>query len=608
MVSNAKNSLIKYVFCLTRYLIKILFTKKKPALRFWGITIFTNLFLILFVQLTIAPVRSQIINLPEAVQQTPSLDIIQIGNLDIGKVRLDGKLLFRVATPTTDTKGNSQSASPIERRVKTIEFHLRDVVKRGFDPNSLKVKFSLTKDQEHAVIFASDKSWGSRQILAVTPYDVELDEPGSIKNIAERWSKIIKKALLEAREKRQFEYQKQQIPLVLGMIALMIAGSLGIKQLQKLRESRRQRLEKIQKELEEKELNLSKPNSFSNSANKISLPLFPKNPRHNLKSYLPKLSIAQQIGLNLIIRRVLFAIKIIIWFSGTAIIFQRFPQTYAFGAWLIRVPLAYIGIPLGVQVLKLTVDAIIESNIKRIVDRIIEGGNGNVRLRARAQTILNVLKELTRYLSVLLSLIVFFYVVKALHIILIFLAAIAFLSQNVLQDFLQTYFILVEDQYALGDWVQIGDVNGQVEQISLRASQIRSRCGDLVTISHGSFTEVTNFSHCYSGIDMFIDVAYDTDLDQAIALIEQVAQQMQQDALWKQYITAVRMKGVEAFGDNSITIRLILNTKAAQQWDVGFEYRRRLKPAFDQAGIDIPFPQRSIWFKNTLISPNTIEN
>ena len=109
--------------------------------------------------------------------------------------------------------------------------------------------------------------------------------------------------------------------------------------------------------------------------------------------------------------------------------------------------------------------------------------------------------------------------------------------------------------------------------------------------------------------DLYINVAYGSDLDLALAVIEQVAKQMQQqDSLWGKYITAIKLKGVENFGDNSITIRLILHTEAAQQWDVGREYRLRLKSAFDQAGIEIPFPQHSIWFKNALITPNTAEN
>ncbi len=181
------------------------------------------------------------------------------------------------------------------------------------------------------------------------------------------------------------------------------------------------------------------------------------------------------------------------------------------------------------------------------------------------------------------------------------------MSQGILRNFLKTYFILLEDQYALGDWIQIGNIIGQVEKVSLRATQIRARWGDLLTISHGGFDEVINFSHRYSGINLRINVAYNTDLDRAIAVIERVAKEMQQDSLVGKDITAIKMKGVETFGDNSITISLILNTKPGKYWDVGLEYRRRLKPALDRAGIKIPFPQRSIWFENALITPKEKE-
>ena len=99
---------------------------------------------------------------------------------------------------------------------------------------------------------------------------------------------------------------------------------------------------------------------------------------------------------------------------------------------------------------------------------------------------------------------------------------------------------------------------------------------------------------------MFIDVAYNTDLDLAITVINQVAEEMQQDEDWCKYEIQSNMKGVDNFGDNSITIFLVLKTKISEQWTVAREYRRRLKAAFDRQGISIPFPQRSIWFENKL--------
>ena len=192
------------------------------------------------------------------------------------------------------------------------------------------------------------------------------------------------------------------------------------------------------------------------------------------------------------------------------------------------------------------------------------------------------------------------YTLGELYIALAILAGIAFLSQDLLKDFMKTYFILAEDQYALGDWIQIGTFSGEVVRLSLRNTQIRSPNGDLYTIGNGMINEITNFTHRQSGLNLLIDVSYNTDLDQAMAVMNRVASEMGEDPFWGDQIVEIKMKGVEDYGDNSIILRLVLMTSVGQQWDVGREYRRRLKPAFDAAGITIPFPQRSIWFENAL--------
>ena len=549
-------------------------------------------------QVHIAPVQSQIISLPESLQAQPRGDITQVGNLEVGKIRLDGKVLFQVTAPTSAASGSSTSISLIELRVKEIQFQLSNIIRDGFDPDTLQITPSDLNKQ--TVIVASNKDWGPRQILTVTRLDAQLKGPGTIDEVAQIWSKRIEQALLQAWEQRQPTYQKQQIPVVLVTLTAMIVGSFGIRMLQKLRGYIRQILAQQQRKLEGTESNPSEPIPFTTSGDETSSQPATKQPRSGIGRYLPQLTLDQQIGINLIVRQVLLATQVVIWFGGLAIILHRFPQTRALGNWLLRVPLAYLAIPLGMMVLKSVIDASLRSYVKAIGDRMKEKGGGDVRLRPRTRSILSVLQELTGYLAVVVGFLLFFYVIEQLQIALIALAAIAILSQSILQDVASTYFILIEDQYALGDWIEIGKVHGKVEKISLRNTQVRAGCGDLFTISNGSFTEVHNFTHRYSGINLFIDVAYSTDLDQAMDVMEQVAKKMQQDSVWGQKITTSQMMGVQTFGDNSITIYFRLMTEAGEQWAVGREYRRRLKPAFDQAGITIPFPQRSIWFENAL--------
>ena len=140
---------------------------------------------------------------------------------------------------------------------------------------------------------------------------------------------------------------------------------------------------------------------------------------------------------------------------------------------------------------------------------------------------------------------------------------------------------------------------GFVEYLNLRITQLRTFDGELVTIANGSINTAINLTHQWSRLNLGVDVAYSTDLDKAMMVIEEVAVKMRRDSVWGKFILEPpNILGVDAFGDNGITIRLLIKTQPMKHWEVGREYRRRLKQAFDLANITIPFPQRSIWLEN----------
>ncbi|MGF1601167.1 MAG: mechanosensitive ion channel family protein [Thermosynechococcaceae cyanobacterium] len=179
--------------------------------------------------------------------------------------------------------------------------------------------------------------------------------------------------------------------------------------------------------------------------------------------------------------------------------------------------------------------------------------------------------------------------------------ALSFGAQNLIKDVVNGCLILLEDQFAVGDVITINHVSGIVEKLNLRLTQLRNTDGELISVPNSSITVVKNQTSSWSRVNLGIEVAYSTDLDHAIAVIETVATQMSQEADWQSLILdQPQVLGVDAFGDNSITIRLWIQTEPLQQWTVGRELRRRLKLAFDKEGISIPFPQRSIWFENPL--------
>lgn len=539
-------------------------------------------------------VQAQLISLPKMVPM-PISGVVQQGNLDIGKVRLDGNVLFSIAAPATAPSSDPNTLSPIERRVNSINYHLEKIISDNFDPQTLNIAPSVLNNQ--TVLVASDKNWGPLYLLTVTPADLELGDPTNTENLAQKWSDIIQQALLQANQERQFTYQKRQIPLIVALIMAIALASLGVRQCQIWRRSQRRRLETERDALlnarEESQTDEDLPSELQET-------FVGRKGTTWYNRYLPQISIESQIEALLMLRPVLVALQLSLWLWGIGWGFHRFPQTRNFGDWLWRFPFVYISISLGIWLSKLLIDSICRLILTRIVDIIQEKGVTHSRIKLRALTIFSVIKQFNVCLILVLGFLLFSYFINALYFALIVLAGLAFLVQNVLQDFVKTFFILSEDQYALGDVIQIGSVSGTVEHISLRNSQIRTMSGDLLIFSHSSFNQITNFTHNQSGVKLLIDVAYSTDLDMAMTVIQEVAQSMQQDEHWGKYDIRGDLKGVDNFGDNSITLCFVLKTQLGQQWLVAREFRRRLKAAFDRYGISMPFPQRSIWFENAL--------
>jgi small conductance mechanosensitive channel len=174
--------------------------------------------------------------------------------------------------------------------------------------------------------------------------------------------------------------------------------------------------------------------------------------------------------------------------------------------------------------------------------------------------------------------------------------ALGFGTQSLVKDFVSGIFMLLEDQYGVGDVVDLGDATGVVEDVSLRVTKIRDVDGTLWYIPNGEIRRVANLSQEWARTVMDIEVAYDTDLVEASDIIKRVADEVWQDHLnHATILEEPEIWGVEKFGDNSISIRLVLVVEPGEQWATAREIRGRLKPAFDAAGIEIPFPQRSVW-------------
>ena len=160
--------------------------------------------------------------------------------------------------------------------------------------------------------------------------------------------------------------------------------------------------------------------------------------------------------------------------------------------------------------------------------------------------------------------------------------------------------MLVEDQFGVGDVVDLGEVTGTVEKVTLRVTTLRDVNGAVWHVPNSEVRRVVNKSQLWSRAVLDIDVAYDTDLRRAEGIIQRVA-----DELWRDtdfdggdIIDPPEVWGIERLGADGVTIRLVVKTDPAEQWAIARELRLRIKEALDEAGIEIPFPQRTVWVRH----------
>ncbi len=174
--------------------------------------------------------------------------------------------------------------------------------------------------------------------------------------------------------------------------------------------------------------------------------------------------------------------------------------------------------------------------------------------------------------------------------------AIGFGAQSMVKDVIAGLFIVAENQYRVGDVVQFDhETIGQVISLSLRVTVLRDLDGIEHHIPNGAITITSNYSKEFSGINLDLGVAYDTDLNKAIDVINKVGDDLSKDKAWKDLILEKpQFLRVDNFGDNSIDIKITGTVKPLKQWSVTGELRKRIKIAFDEANIEIPFPQRVI--------------
>jgi moderate conductance mechanosensitive channel len=507
-----------------------------------------------------------IISIPKAPAQIPLLPYLSTPSSAASSaeektvsewIYLDGRQLFQIAASKND----------VSHRLQNVQQSLDQISQDYFQSVPKQLDIKILRVNNLPVIYINNK-----YLMTVNANDAELRQLQPLE-LANQIAGDLQRYLETAREERQSKYLIRQGKIAGGIALAMILSSLLVYRWQ------RRSLKDLQAPI--------------SSEVKIN------------ESITTQLSQQQHQHLAEVKKRLFQLTQTGIWGSGGFVILGLFPYTRA----LQITVLSLAQIPLKVGIVLLGTYVVIRFSyalIDQFTTTIISGGailkSGNSeRTQLRVSTFSGVTKSITTLLwmgvGILLTLVALgIDIVPLLAGAGLIGVAISLASQNLIKDAINGFLIILEDQYALGDVINVGDVGGLVENLNLRMTQVRDAEGRLITIPNSEVKIVANLSSRWSRADLTIPVSYQSNIDEALKLIETVALDMEKDPLWhRQIIEKPSILGIDNFSDRGLMIRVWIKTQPLKQWDVAREYRRRLKITLDKAGISIPLPQQGIW-------------
>jgi small-conductance mechanosensitive channel len=241
--------------------------------------------------------------------------------------------------------------------------------------------------------------------------------------------------------------------------------------------------------------------------------------------------------------------------------------------------------------------------VRRFMSRPVRG-ESREGLKRRGDTLQGVFLGLGRIIIILL---VIFMILSELDVSIgpilagfgIAGIAVGFGAQYLIRDLIAGVFILMENQYRVGDVARVADVAGLVEEVNLRKTVLRDLDGIVHHIPNGEIRVASNYSRHFARVNLDVSVAYGTDLDFAISVINRVCREMAEEEEWSKVIrTMPQVLRVNDLGDSGIDIKILGDVKPLEQWNVTGQLRLRLKKAFDAEGIEIPWPHTKVYFGN----------
>ncbi|MBL1173593.1 mechanosensitive ion channel family protein [Pantanalinema sp. GBBB05] len=549
-----------------------------------------------------SPVQAQF-SLPEGLGQnnniSPPAKVTRYGNLETMAVEspLSFRTLFTIASPTIYDRSPAALAGrqTVEQRAQEIGARLLLLLNRPMNPETLG--FDVSQLNNVKIIRAQDTRFTEPLVLmSVTELDAQFNGL-PVEQLAEQWRRVLEQELRTGLNNLPQNQQRiQQILLwlvLLTSIVVVLKSGLSRHQKQLRRQKQAVNTAVISPELKPLQSELME-NSAESALGQMR--------NQFLQRLLPRFSLDRQLGMLDLVQWLLFWLLIFAWYGGGLWVAMVSPYLISGQFRFIEVPIDLLGIcfftGLLIRVSRWLIDHFAVRWQRDDLANFISLGDGQ-RHRLRTATIAGATKGMVTIGLLLLGGLwalgaIGIPTASTVAILGLLALAISFGSRRLVEDLVNGFLILAEDQFAIGDYIDLGTVSGLVENLNLRVTQLRSGRGEMITIPNSKISEVRNLTRGWSRIDFSIDVAYRTDPDLALAVMQEVAQELYNDPAWHdQIVSEPKVLGIDRISHNGMTMTTWIETQPGQQWSIGREFRLRVRRALAENGIEIGTPQQT---------------
>lgn len=557
------------------------------------------------------PALGQLPSLPTGnASFSPPSEVSRHGEYETAPIRspLDNKILFDVTSPTIFNRAEvPENRLPVEVRAQEVNARLWRVLNRAINAKETP-QVSIAILNNRPVLQISDDQT-TRPIRLVTVTEPDSDWNGKpLDALAQEWQDILQNEMVRFKQLTSRDIISQRLRSASRIFLGLLLASGIIWFLQRLLTRRQRTLEARYEEQLAAIASAEKPHQRNESTiTNVSSDLpeaegteareIAELRSHFLETLQAQFSVKRQLDVDKFLKWALFWVFVLMWYAGIARIIATVPLLMRWSTYVWATPLALLALWFGISLLIRISRSLIDHFIfSWKINGLLPIGETQ-RIALRTKTISEALKGLVTFVLILVGIVwtLGLFNIPTSSILAggaVIGLAISFGSQSLIKDLVNGCLILIEDQFAVGDVVQIGYKSGLVERLNLRVTQLRNGEGQLITIPNSNITNVCNLTRLWSRIDFSIVVAYDNDPVKVLNVLRQVSETLYREPKWRdRLIESPEVLGIDELDHTGMLVRVWIKTIPLEQWSVGREFRLRVRQAFEANQIQIGKPQ-----------------